>query len=121
MANPPPTDDPLDEAFAAYLRSCDAGEIQSREEFLAQFPDLADELKELIEAADMFGRVTLSGPDVQGANRPKPSADTIASHVPIGADESGGDPAATLPMAHRAKAIQDQPCPMILATTCCWK
>ena len=59
MVDSPPTNDPLDEAFAAYLRSCDAGELASREEFLAQFPDLADELKELIEAADMIGQVTL--------------------------------------------------------------
>ena len=56
MAEPSPTEDPLDEAFAAYLRSCDAGELASREEFLAQFPELADQLKELMEAADMIGR-----------------------------------------------------------------
>ncbi len=59
MVEPSPTEDPLDEAFAAYLRSCDAGEVSSREEFLAQFPELADQLKELMEAADMIGRVTL--------------------------------------------------------------
>ena len=102
MVDSPPADDPLDEAFAAYLRSCDAGEIQSREAFLAQFPDLADELKELIEAADMFGRMTLSGSQVETANRTEPGAETIASHVSIG-EESGGDPAATLPMPNRAK------------------
>ncbi len=59
MSDSPPTNDPLDEAFAAYLRSCDAGEVSNREEFLAQFPDLADELKQLMEAADMIGRVSL--------------------------------------------------------------
>lgn len=102
MADSPPTNDPLDEAFAAYLRSCDAGEIQSREEFLAQFPDLSDELKELIEAADMIGRVTYSGSDVQPVDHPEPGAETIASHATTDNDDSGGDPAATLPMAHRA-------------------
>lgn len=102
MADFPPFNDPLDEAFAAYLRSCDSGEIQSREEFLAQFPDLAAELKELIEAADMIGKVTQSSSDVQPISRLEPSAETIAAHIPSG-DESGGDPAATLPMAHRAK------------------
>ena len=101
MAESPRTNDPLDEAFAAYLRSCDAGELGSREEFLAQFPDLADELKHLIEAADMIGQVTLG----QSAGNLEPiesGAETIgADH---GSDhDSGGDPAATLPMAHRAK------------------
>lgn len=53
--------DPLDEAFALYLRSCDAGELSSREEFLAQFPELSDQLKELIDAADMIGDFTSGG------------------------------------------------------------
>ena len=57
----PPADDQLDKAFAAYLRSCDAGEIGSREEFLAQFPDIADDLKELMEAADMITTVSMAG------------------------------------------------------------
>ncbi len=99
MAEPsPPTEDPLDEAFAAYLRSCDAGEIVSREEFLAQFPDLADQLKELMEAADMIGRVTLGDADTSGAVLP--GADTIGFHTASGKD-SGDDPAATLPMPNR--------------------
>ena len=42
MVDPPASDEPLDKAFAAYLRSCDAGEL-TREEFLEQFPDLAGE------------------------------------------------------------------------------
>ena len=61
MSESPRTNDPLDEAFADYLRMCDAGEMGSREEFLNLFPDLADELKELIAAADILGQVTLSG------------------------------------------------------------
>ncbi len=104
MADPPPTDDPLDEAFAAYLRSCDAGEVTSREEFLAQFPELADQLKQLMDAADMIGRVTLSSaPDGLGEEAEvAPGADTVAAHASDGND-SGGDPAATLPMANRPK------------------
>ncbi len=53
--------DPLDEAFAAYLRSCDTGELDSREDFLAQFPELADQLRELMDAADMLGQITTAG------------------------------------------------------------
>lgn len=100
----PPTDDPLDEAFAAYLRLCDTGEVTSREEFLAQFPEFADELKELMEQADIIGRVTLSGaPQGLGESAEVvPGADTISSHAGDPAD-SGGDPAATLPMANRRK------------------
>ncbi len=102
MADSPTSDDPLDEAFAAYLRSCDAGEVSSREEFLAQFPELAGELTKLMEAADMIGRFTVGdSPAVRGIDaRVSPGDDTIASHVANG-DESGGDPAATLPIANR--------------------
>ncbi len=109
MAEMPPADpnaDPIDEAFAAYLRSCDEGSLDSREDFLAQYPAIADRLKELIDAADMIGNITMG----RGA---KPSSasglvasvltgsETIASYVPD-AGESGDDPNATLPMAHRA-------------------
>ena len=61
MSEPPRTNDPLDEAFADYLRMSDAGEIASREDFLKMFLDLANELKELIEAADLFGAVNPNG------------------------------------------------------------
>ena len=103
MPDSPSSDDPLDEAWAAYLRSCDTGEVSSREEFLSQFPELADELKELMEAADMIGRVTLSGGPVGLGDNDEvaPGADTIAAHVADGNDS--GDPAATLPMANRPK------------------
>lgn len=103
MADSPPTNDPLDEAFAAYLRSCDDGEVSSREEFLAMFPDLADELKQLMDAADMIGRVTMTnGPMGLGAaSGVAPGADTIGGNS-LGFD-SGVDPGATLPMANRPK------------------
>lgn len=105
----PTGNDPLDEAFAAYLRSCDTGELDSREEFLKQFPEIADELKELIEAADIFGQVTtnqasqteLLDPPPE-TPRVEPGAETIGSQFP---DHDGVslDPGATLPMANRPK------------------
>lgn len=97
MSESPGTNDPLDEAFAAYLRTCDAGELNSREEFLEQFPEIAGELKQLIEAADMLGQVTLGGRTTTAP--PEPSAETL--HRDVGDGDS--DPAATLPMAHRSK------------------
>ena len=100
MTDSPAQDDPLDEAFAAYLRSCDAGEVTSREDFLSQFPDLSDQLRELMEAADMIGRVTRG--DRRLGSVTSPGAETVALNEPI-SDDSSGDPAATLPMAHRAK------------------
>src|SRR6056297_2073348 len=58
---PPDADaEPLDVAFAAYLRACDTGKQQDRQAFLAQFPDLADELAGLMEAADLLGQATRS-------------------------------------------------------------
>lgn len=105
MSETPRTNDPLDEAFADYLRMSDAGEIASREDFLKLFPDLADDLKELIEAADLLGEVTLSGQPAGSSSgfnvaALSPSAETIATSA-VGDDASGG-PDATLPMANRA-------------------
>ncbi|MFK8112127.1 MAG: serine/threonine-protein kinase [Rubripirellula sp.] len=98
----PASNDPLDEAFAAYLRSCDTGEISSREDFLKQYPEIADELSSLIEAADMFGQVTLGGANLMESVKVEPGAETISGHL-SGGDESGLDPGATLPMANRPK------------------
>lgn len=108
MSSPSETDDPIDEAFAAYLRSCDEGSVGSREEFLAQFPELAEELKNLMDAADAINRFTGGGaePAVEAV---VPNADTINSMV-AGPDDSGDDPAATLPEAHRPKG---DPGPML--------
>ncbi len=99
MAESPRTNDPLDEAFAAYLRSCDAGELSTREEFLAQFPELADELKKLMEAADMIGQYTTT------IERKPPGVDdeTIVANVAVAGDPVEDDPGVTLPMPNRAK------------------
>ena len=113
-------DNAVDRAFAMYLKSCDSGELQSREEFLAQFPEIAPQLKELMDAADMFGRITGESSAVDLEDVPlnfsqtgvpfsissevtsqaprDPSAETIGLNFPE--DE---DPAVTLPMANRAQ------------------
>ncbi|KAA1262490.1 Serine/threonine-protein kinase PrkC [Rubripirellula obstinata] len=110
----------MDKAFAAYLRSCDAGELSSREEFLSQFPELSDQLKELIDAADMIGNFTTGssgaineGDQNQFADQKdefgaEPGAETIGLNevgrqLGLTGELSGGDPAVTLPMANRAK------------------
>ncbi len=102
MADQPASDDQLDAAFAAYLRNCDTGELGSREEFLAQFPDLADELKSLIEAADMIGGLTQPGFPLDTPAAADTGAETVSVSAK-GADESGLDPGVTLPMANRAE------------------
>ena len=105
MSESPPTNDPLDEAFADYLRMSDAGEIANREDFLKLFPDLADDLKELIEAADLLGEVTLNGQPAGSSSgfdalALSPNAETISKSARC--DDSSGDPDVTLPMANRA-------------------
>lgn len=101
MPLPPEADDPIDEAFAAYLRSCDEGAVGSREEFLAQFPEMADELKNLMEAADAINHFTGGNQEASGEFVGSgPAADTIEARAP---NDSCDDPAATLPEAHRAK------------------
>ncbi len=102
----PPKNDPVDEAFAAYLKSCDAGEVSSREEFLAQFPEIAGELSELMDAADFIDQMT-SGQAAPTHDPPQsivtdasPGAETIVGRA-HNQDHADADPAATLPMANR--------------------
>ena len=102
MSEPIDEDDEIDEAFAAYLRSCDAGEMESRDDFLSQFPNLAGELQDLMDTADGMERFTSGTYTVDQNPNPQPGADTVSQYVG-NADESGGDPAATLPEANRAK------------------
>lgn len=80
-----PADDPLDEAFAAYLKSCDAGELSSREQFLSRFPELADQLRELMDAADLLGRVT-------EAARPPASVSPTTGHEASAPARDGSRP-----------------------------
>lgn len=49
--------DPLDKAFAAYLRAVDQGRLSSRQEFLAQYPELAESLAELMQMADSLDAI----------------------------------------------------------------
>ena len=112
MSESPRTNDPLDEAFADYLRMSDAGEITSREDFLKLFPDLADDLKDLIEAADLFGKVTLGGQPAGSSSgfnvgALAHNAETIATSAL--ANDSSGDPDVTLPIANRG-ANDQGPC-----------
>ncbi|QEG40071.1 serine/threonine-protein kinase [Roseimaritima ulvae] len=92
--------DPLDAAFAAYLKSCDSGEFPDRKAFLAQFPELADQLLELIEAADMLGSVT--GGEALAETKVLPripnDAETIDQGFMSAAD---GEGKLTLPLANR--------------------
>ncbi len=63
--------DPLDEAFAAYLRACDEGRLSSREEFLSHFPEIADQLGELMQLADSLGDFVASkGGEASSASQP---------------------------------------------------
>ena len=108
-ASPDEDIDPLDRAFSEYLRRSDSGEPLSRESFLAELPDdIAAGLKELIEAADQIGQMTGVLPGlVETADQSAPSsvptsADTLV-HLADAHDDSGGDLAVTLPLAHRAK------------------
>src|SRR6056297_1423552 len=91
MADPPLRDDPLDEAFAAYLRFCDEGQLESREAFLAQYPELSAQLKELIDAADMLGSFSFG----RSAGNTEPG-DVLAATLPMD-HRSQGDSGPTLP------------------------
>lgn len=117
---PEPPGNPVDSAFAAYLKSIDSGEFEGRDEFLARFPEIAVELSELLEAADRLHQFTLAGRSsaadfaefshadaAEGSDaerRQRAMAETIAG--PAVADPSAAataDPEVTLPMANRGQ------------------
>ncbi|MDM4019119.1 serine/threonine-protein kinase [Roseiconus lacunae] len=103
MPSPQEADDPIDEAFAAYLKSVDEGSIGSREEFLAQFPEMATELKDLMDAADAIDRFAVrSEPPLSSISPSQAGAETV-DFVTSDPNQSGDDPAETLPEANRAK------------------
>lgn len=81
--------DPLDEAFAAYLRACDEGRLSSREEFLSRFPDIADQLGELMQWADSLGDFVASQEDEASGVQP---ADRAAQ--PFTAHQQAAEPQA---------------------------
>lgn len=106
-----PINDPLDVAFAAYLRACDAGETSSREEFIQQFPELADDLSRLLDAADLIGRYTThnSGAahlEETAAWQVEPTGDSHATaETVVGnleADDPRNEPNLTLPLERRS-------------------
>lgn len=111
-STPPELDSQVDEAFALYLKACDTGELDSREDFLKQFPSISGQLRELMEAADMIGNFTQTRYVSKDSPVSKDSVpvdsigvDTIGISE-MAVDESAGDfsemdPNATLPMANR--------------------
>jgi TRAP transporter TAXI family solute receptor len=102
-----PNNDPCDQAFAAYLKSCDAGEAISREAFLAQFPELADQLSDLLDAADAIQRISsgqsgsADDPDETTCLKINSTAETIIGQVEIDG-RAAANLDATLPLANRA-------------------
>lgn len=119
-------DEPLDAAFAAYLRSCDSGTAADREAFIAQFPELADELRRLIATADMLERLTedpLAQPAPSTPSRNSMATNQVRS-VPLGpsaksvvsrgagavsnAVQAGGPPTAPLD-GNETLPIEDRP------------
>ena len=83
--------DAVDEAFVAYLKARDAGGADSREEFLARFPNLASQLGELLDAADLIEQ--LAG-TTEVSLKPDPGADTLHGIDP---EQDDHEPDATLP------------------------
>jgi len=99
-------DDPIDEAFAAYLRSCDDGSGEDRETFVSRYPEMADRLRALMTLADSIESfVSLDG-DSSGAShvhvpavaRVRGDADTLNFDAALGLDD---DLNMTLPLANR--------------------
>ncbi|MEO9591192.1 serine/threonine-protein kinase, partial [Rhodopirellula bahusiensis] len=63
-------EDDLDEIFALYLSACDTGELTSRDDFLNQHPEHADQLRELMDAADLIGTFSMAGSASDESSQP---------------------------------------------------
>ncbi len=64
----------VDSALAEYLQKCDAGNYPNREDFLARFPELRDQLVDLLQAVDWIEK--LAGPTTEnesGTTAPPPA------------------------------------------------
>ena len=106
-------DDPLDEAFAAYLRACDEGRGEDRETFIGRYPEMATRLRELMSLADSLDVFVAVGEEpsgvVGGKCRPR-TTNNAASQVSGEAETlhfdavsgQAGDRNVTLPLENRA-------------------
>ncbi len=102
-------DDPLDEAFADYLRACDEGKAEDRESFLKRYPTMADRLRELMALADSLGAFVATEPRPQSPSSTGTSPNRLNAKVLPDAETlhfaavSGkpGDRDVTLPLATR--------------------
>src|SRR5690606_34082785 len=107
----PNVNDPLDEAFAAYLRACDEGRLSSREEFLSHFPEIADQLGELMQLADsLVDFVASKGGEASSGSQPAHADEqpALATQPPAGEPRDAGAQGADAAGAMPAPA---DPCP----------
>ena len=82
--------DPLDEAFAAYLRACDEGRIVSRDEFLGQYPaELASRLAELMRVADSLDAIVTAASDESSGDVPPASVGAEVAVIEPSTDAAG--------------------------------
>jgi hypothetical protein len=93
----------VNEAIAAYLEAAEAGRAPGRDEFLARYPDLADDVRAFLDDRDRFARaVAPLGP-------PPPAA------VPEAPTRTPGGPPAADPALGLVRYFGDS------ATTSCWR
>jgi TRAP transporter TAXI family solute receptor len=87
----------VDQALLDFMRRFDAGNPEDRETFLKEHPEIADQLRVLLEAADWIEN--MAGPTVAelAAGGPVPNGSQTGQSMPL--DDIGLDPnAMTLPM-----------------------
>ncbi|MCR9294962.1 MAG: serine/threonine protein kinase, partial [bacterium] len=112
----------IDEALAEYLQQCDSGVIPDRATFLNRYPELREQLSELLSAADWIE--DLAGPKVaelagsveansqQPADRTVEMGDTLphfdARRQPLDADTLNGKPIQTKQLESAQPALPCQ-------------
>lgn len=106
------SDAKLDAALLEFFRQHDSGKNIDRASFLKAYPEIADQLDELLEAADLVEQMagpTLfqSNPDITANDKPKPSANSPL--IPPDNVQGGSEQSQRVPPAITAKYSGDLP------------
>ena len=94
LADTPSREERINEAIAAYLRAAEAGQPPDPEPWLAQHPDLADELRQFFDTSDEIDRLAAhsraAGETVQRAAMPSDGPGGLARAPPAGGKPRAG-------------------------------
>jgi len=98
----------LDRALLDFMRRFDAGDIQDRETFLLEYPEIAPQLQTLLDAADLIEK--MAGPTLAELANPRANSEPPTGQAFSGSPSEPADPnALTLPPPPSGKFESGRP------------